>query len=502
MTFLKSLADASWNWLGRRAERDEVDEEVDQVVSAIIVRRSWILCAGLVILSVPFLIHRVVELHVAGLWGSADHDALRTLMFGRAIIGVIAGDIIFTLVYVRGSCGNVELNVLTVFVHVLCFLNTWTPDNTLDLMRFVALGGSLRVAFAFVVCKIHLVFALNVMSLCWVCARSHWTHLSDVEVDFIMLELSFCVITMMMSAFSDSLMRREAKVMLHATLAARSERTAQELLSLVCGAVLTLDGQFCLRTPSPALGALLFHSSVQAFCGVDFAEVVSEDDRERLRDFLVDSVRPGCVHVHLRDSSGARVAVQLFHTRLEGLLWQLSHVFGIREETEGQLGRHPPDSHNGAATVCQQQVPTGGADIVSFSSGASDCLECSCIVDAASFELTLLVCSPCFTAISGAQSRGLFQWIVGDRSGFRRWLQTSAHCVEQGEDTLPMLVIFAPPQCGNLEHAVCDAAEVLEDSWDDDAVPVKKVLSQVLRKRRGISRRNGTRPVYVRNLSL
>ena len=122
--------------------------------------------------------------------------------------------------------------------------------------------------------------------------------------------------------------------MLQATLAARSERTAQELLSLVCDAVLTLERHFCLRNPSPALGPLLFNSSAHPFCGVDFAEVVSDDDRERLREFLVGSVRPGCMHLHLRDSSGARVAVQLFHTRLQGLLGELSHVIGIRVETE------------------------------------------------------------------------------------------------------------------------------------------------------------------------
>ena len=35
MTILKNMADTSWNWLGQRAQRDEVDEEVDEVVSAI-----------------------------------------------------------------------------------------------------------------------------------------------------------------------------------------------------------------------------------------------------------------------------------------------------------------------------------------------------------------------------------------------------------------------------------------------------------------------------------
>ena len=61
--------------------------------------------------------------------------------------------------------------------------------------------------------------------------------------------------------------------------------------------------------------------------------------------------------------------MQLFHTRLEGLLGQLSHVIGIREETECQLARHPPESLDGAATACQRQVSTGGADIVSLELG-------------------------------------------------------------------------------------------------------------------------------------
>ena len=136
---LKSMTDASCNWLGHRPQRDEV--EVDEVEFAIRARRLGMLCAFFVTLSVPLLIDRVVELHVAGVWGSADHDALRTLMFGRATIGVTVGNIIFTLLYVRGSCSNVEMNVLAVLVHVLFFLNKWATDNTFDLMRYAALGG-------------------------------------------------------------------------------------------------------------------------------------------------------------------------------------------------------------------------------------------------------------------------------------------------------------------------------------------------------------------------
>lgn len=91
-------------------------------------------------------------------------------------------------------------------------------------------------------------------------------------------------------------------------------------------------------------------------------------------------------------------------------------------------------------------------------------------MDAASFELTLLECSPCFTATSCARSQRLFHWIVGGRAGFCRWRQTSVHCLERGKDTLPMLVIFAPPQRRNLEqiHAVY--------SCENDVTPVNSVL--------------------------
>eukprot|EP00450_Noctiluca_scintillans_P032536 CAMPEP_0194543440 /NCGR_PEP_ID=MMETSP0253-20130528/85826_1 /TAXON_ID=2966 /ORGANISM="Noctiluca scintillans" /LENGTH=75 /DNA_ID=CAMNT_0039390201 /DNA_START=29 /DNA_END=253 /DNA_ORIENTATION=- len=65
--------------------------------------------------------------------------------------------------------------------------------------------------------------------------------------------------TTLASSVYDSLTRSETRRLLNATVSARSERTAHELLSLVCDAVITIDGSLCLEAPSPALDALLFN---------------------------------------------------------------------------------------------------------------------------------------------------------------------------------------------------------------------------------------------------
>lgn len=107
-----------------------------------------------------------------------------------------------------------------------------------------------------------------------------------------------------------------------------------------------------------------------------------------------------CTCICEMPAAGGRVAVQLFHTRLEGLASHLSHVLGIREETEGQQAQHPPDFLGLGVRMSPAQV-FKLEDIISLSSGASECLVCSHMVDAATLDLTLLKCSSCCTAISG-----------------------------------------------------------------------------------------------------
>jgi len=303
-----------------------------------------------------------------------------------------------------------------------------------------------------------------------------------------------------------SIIRRETMNILEASLASRSERTAQELLSLVCDAVITLNGSLSLETPSPALAALLFNRSPGHFCGVGFTELICCADRHRFRSFIGDFARPQCMHLHLTDADGGMVAVQLFHTRLEGLLGQTSHVIGIREESEGQLMREPPHYPDEGGGIGDVQHSVAVDDLVSLSSGASDCLECSCTVDAMNDELTLLECSPCFTAVGGPlQGGGMRDWIVGDAGSFHRWLVRSVNQLEHGDDVSPMSVILNPPHSRLLGpiRAVCHACEVFLDD-DSDTFPVKIVLTDLKRQRwrKKNTGRIGARPVSMPHLSL
>ena len=322
-------------WQSGGTARDEVEQKVDEVLSAHRARRGWILCSCLFAVMTSFFLFRVVNLHLFGVWGTADHEALRVMLFHQSIVGATVWSAVFSVVHLRGHCSNLEFTLLMVLMQCCFNLNMWTVTNTTILLLRVVLVAALRVVVA-VVNKVPLVLLLNVLSSLSMLIRLQWSSVSDATINFMTIELAISLLAAVLSAFSDALMRRETKAVLQATFAARSERTAQELLSLVCDAVFTLDGSFSLQGSSPALGALLFNASPFPFYGVAFSDLVCDEDRDRFRDFMVGSTRPGCMHLHLLDASGAKVAAQLFHTCLEGLRGGVSHVIGIREEMEGQ----------------------------------------------------------------------------------------------------------------------------------------------------------------------
>ena len=509
--FLVKSCCVTW-WQSGGTSRDEVEEEVDEVLSANRVRRGWIIFSFSTVVAIPFFIVRSVGLHVSGVWGTADHDTLRVVLFDEPLVGFTLWFVVLSLVYLRGRCSNFEFTILMVILQCSINLNTWTATNTAVLILRIVLFAVVRVLFA-VVSKVPLVLLLNVLFSLSMLARLHWSSVSHATINFMTIEFAISLVVTVGSAFSDALMRRETKAVLQATCAARSERTAQELLSLVCDAVFTLDGSFSLQGSSPALGALLFNTSPHPFFGVAFSELVWDDDRDRVREFLVGSTRPACMHLHLLDASGARVAAQLFHTCLEGLRGEVSHVIGIREDMEGQLFREPPVCPDdmtrppAGITLGAAQCSTGNEDLVSLSSVESDCLECSCIVDALSDDLTLLACSPCFTAISGpVQGGAMVDWVNGDPLPFRVWIQQSVNQMMNGSDTRPMSVGLKPSHSRLVGpvRAVCDVSPVpINNIWNADAIPVKIVFSNLSKEGdRKKTSKNGTRPGGVRHLSM
>ena len=487
-----------WRWLGRRAPRDEVEEHVNEIISTRKSRRRWELYVGLAVLTAPFFVLRFLELHAHGVWGTSNPDTLRTLMFfEQSTTGLTFWSILFALVSLRGRCSKLELHLIAVFFQVYVALSLWSTRSGAVLERRVVFYGIGRLMFALVT-DLPFVMALNVVSSVSLFVRLHWSCLSDATPDIIVVEFFLGCSTTLACAVYDNLMRRETRMVLKATVVTTSERAAYELLSLVCDAVVTMDGSIRLEAPSPSLGALLFNTSPQPFNAVDVTNLIDGNDTDRFRDFIDAFVCPQSMHLHLLDASGGRVAVQLFHTRLERLDGLFSHVLGFCEEPEVHFMRQPPHVVHDLVESRAAQRSTLSEDLVSLSSGGSDCLECSCTLDLRSKDLKLLECSPCFTAITGPVQGGVLPWIVGDAKPFHQWLVRSANQLTHGGDLPPTYTVMLSPHHNRprLISAVCHVVELqeidLHDEDDDAQLGIKIVLANVKKHKRTVARSSGS----------
>ena len=322
--------------------------------------------------------------------------------------------------------------------------------------------------------------------------------------------------TVSISALFEALLFRQMRATLAASFATDSERTATELLSLVCDAIVTLDDGLLIKKPSVQLAALLFRDTAQGLRGVDFLELLNDADGDRFQAFMADTGRAQCLHVHLRDASGTPVPVQLFHSRFRGVGGQTFRLLGIREESDGERTRRPPDaamSHSVPIEldVCRGTLREGGASdlssqsshgTVSFlSTGDSDSEDIAFAVDAASPRLTLMSCTPAFTALSGPECGDVLDWVVGDNAAE---LCRLVHRARIGARSRSARVVFEMPHslCAGKFRAWCTAC-ILDQDSRDGRVCVRVTLTEVrFRRRQRTPRSTGTRRRPLQRASL
>lgn len=142
----------------------------------------------------------------------------------------------------------------------------------------------------------------------------------------------------------------EAEATMNLTKATRSQATTLSLLSMICDAVVHLRQDFTLREPCPRLSALLLRSPT--LNDVPFKRYLSEMDVERFEQFAAESSKSllgqaRSLHVHLRDSLGSLVPVQIFMTSYQDLEDTTNHLIGVTEESNevAQAQRIPDVSH-------------------------------------------------------------------------------------------------------------------------------------------------------------
>lgn len=122
----------------------------------------------------------------------------------------------------------------------------------------------------------------------------------------------------------------------------QAEVTVRRLLSALCDAVVTLGPDLRISARAPKLANLLLQGrSTTALEGVLFLDFMACSDQDRFKQFLarapdhadsrLDPEPAQALNVHLRDSSGITVQVQLFHSHFMDLSDKIGHLIGICE---------------------------------------------------------------------------------------------------------------------------------------------------------------------------
>ena len=501
---------AAWRNAVAPGANDDMEQAVSDMVSSARTKRAWKCLVIVGMLYVPYVANMLRRLHGEDVWGQGDLELMRSALFERGIVQRLFRSILFLCVTFRGRCSCFELNVLQVCVYFDIALQLWISPDTLTFALWHAVSAFSRAIYAIVFGNVPLTVSLNVVHCVAMFARVVTSSLAGELQNFMIFEVFTGILTIGVAVLYESLSRRQMRATLEASLATESQRTATELLSLVCDAVVTLDDDLRIKEPSPALAALLFRNTTQGLCGVKFEELICDDHDNHFEADMADCSIAKCLHVHLRDATGNVVAMQLFHRRLRGVGSQISHVVGIREEGDGYHLRQPPDFHLTGDDLFDTSLPLtlerplSPVSSVTLSSLSSDNLdEPAFTVDAASPRLTLFSCTPSFIALAGpVRHAEVLDWVAGDSSERLCAVIEAASVGAPGRATH---ATFKLPQSqfGGKFSGRCEAHLLMETN-EDGRVPVSITLTnvQVRRRPRKPSNSRGTRPRQIHRVSL
>ena len=147
---------------------------------------------------------------------------------------------------------------------------------------------------------------------------------------------------------SRHLLFTQVKSTLVAKVSGNFVSTMETILYGVCDAVVQVNEDLSLKTPSRELDAMLLNTRPACAEGMrhNFLNLVASEDRSKLTTFLEPTMAsghrlPGSVHVTLKDLNCTQVPVQIFHGRCQDAMDNVFHILGIREATEEQWSPGP-----------------------------------------------------------------------------------------------------------------------------------------------------------------
>jgi len=430
-----------------------------------------------------------VYLQAQGVWESADESVLRDFWYNGTFLYTLMSSVMGLCVALLPRSTRVT-HGCHVLAYVQMWMSQWMCSNLHTYLMRSGVAWAVRVCLAVVFGNTPLVIVMNVSS--WI---SHLFRVTSSEAFsgflgmFLWVDGFIVAGTVTVSALMEITTWREISAREQAQLSSLAEGVANSLLSLVCDAVFHLDEDLRLKTPSPTLTTFLLKSSQQALCGEAFESVVVSADRERFREFTRRSDLALCLHLHVMDADGSRVAVQLFHSPLE-VRGRTEHLVGIREEVDRGNSHSQPQTvdqipcwvHDGSESpTCSTSSSSTG---FSADEGEADC---SFTVNAMSEHLDVLHSTPKLCAIVGPMDhQRLLDWLVKDKAAFVRWLNDSTSEYLEVRNRIPdYRVQLATPHLrsvGCTLRATCVVS--LTGRTTEDSVPVRICLHEVKVKNR------------------
>jgi len=258
-----------------------------------------------------------------------------------------------------------------------------------------------RAILGLLVCNANVTSACNLAVLLTQClarasnlVREGMVLRNDAYMDVVMdiVGTAFIVCALM---FLEHWVWAASSYVLEIKSSSKTEVTVLRLLSALCDAVVTLSSDLRISARAPKLAnLLLLGTSTRSLEGSEFLELMMETDQIRFREFLarapdwtdfsMDPEPAQALNVHLRDSSGIYVQVQLFHSLVQDHIDQVGHLIGICEvgdtggaRLQGGVGQRLDINNQGAAEATDRvaRASNGGGsndDSVSTTRGIFD----------------------------------------------------------------------------------------------------------------------------------
>ncbi|CAE8635875.1 unnamed protein product, partial [Polarella glacialis] len=298
-----------------------------------------------------------------------------------------------------------------------------------------------------------------------------------------------------LSVFVEQSRESELRATLEAKASKELEASVEAVLATICDAVVLLSSSFQLLRPSPHLAGMLLRSSSSAvfMTGGNFIDLLVESDRDSFLQFMGDlNTHAKMLHARMRDANSSSVTVHFYHMKYLDLEGQPVHIIGIREDSEENRPQTPQELQSSLSRQAVDEVwdrahesrassnnnSNNNRSTASSISGSSDpmplvegdhAMSRCVLVDASSIDLTMVKCTPEFSAWSGPSGLnvGLLIWVApADQSHFYEFFHKALHhyiqCSQDGSESVgpgSLVLKLQPPHWGRSIEAEAEIVE-------------------------------------------